>query len=69
MISFKNLHQNEEPLGNVQSAKTYVKAGYITLKNPGVKRITPGAFLSRHVYGELEKASEMITDNNFNVLF
>ncbi|AKK73876.1 hypothetical protein HX13_13085 [Chryseobacterium sp. P1-3] len=75
MIGFKNLYQNEEPLlsgnvWNVQSAKAYEKAGYITLKNSGVKRITSGAFLTRPVYGDLEKAGEMITDNNnFNLLF
>ncbi|MDN3693819.1 isocitrate lyase/phosphoenolpyruvate mutase family protein [Chryseobacterium tructae] len=41
-----------------------------TLKSAGVKRITSGAFLNRHIYDELEKISNTITINkSFTALF
>ncbi|AZA93445.1 Carboxyvinyl-carboxyphosphonate phosphorylmutase [Chryseobacterium nakagawai] len=41
-----------------------------TLKALGVKRMTSGAFLNRHIYRELEKISHTIINNNsFKALF
>lgn len=41
-----------------------------TLKELGVKRVTSGAFMYRHIYRALEKASQEITDQrNFSPLF
>ncbi|GEJ43477.1 isocitrate lyase/phosphoenolpyruvate mutase family protein [Chryseobacterium sp. ON_d1] len=41
-----------------------------TLKKSGVKRITSGAFMYRHIYRELEKAGQTITDEkSFSKLF
>ncbi|WP_160138749.1 isocitrate lyase/phosphoenolpyruvate mutase family protein [Chryseobacterium sp. c4a] len=41
-----------------------------TLKSAGVKRITSGAFLNRHIYRELEKISDTITNSkSFTALF
>ncbi len=41
-----------------------------TLRSLGVKRITSGAFLNRHIYRELENISNAITHNkSFNPLF
>lgn len=40
------------------------------LKSSGVKRITSGAFLNRHIYRELERISDIITNNkSFAALF
>ncbi|SDI26825.1 isocitrate lyase/PEP mutase family protein [Chryseobacterium jejuense] len=41
-----------------------------TLKSAGVKRITSGAFLNRHIYRELERISDTVTNNkSFAALF
>ena len=41
-----------------------------TLKELGVKRVTSGAFMYRHIYKELEKASQKITNGkSFSPLF
>ncbi|WP_185111070.1 isocitrate lyase/phosphoenolpyruvate mutase family protein, partial [Chryseobacterium contaminans] len=69
---------------NIEDIKTVVEAtslpvnvmclpdlpDFETLKLSGVKRITSGAFLNRHIYSELERISDTITNNkSFAALF
>ncbi|RXM53341.1 MULTISPECIES: isocitrate lyase/phosphoenolpyruvate mutase family protein [unclassified Chryseobacterium] len=69
---------------DVEDIKTVVKAtslpvnvmclpdlpDFETLQSSGVKRITSGAFLNRHIYSELERISDTITNNkSFTALF